>query len=139
MSSHFCFQHNHHDSSHCSGSMMHAFSCNGRDQGSTPGQGDLSPREMDELLPKLPTSQNQTPSIESYSNAIHTTNVLLRIHTKLDHVTKMISASKEYKEIEDKAKTEWRLVSMVLDRMFLIIFLCLVVFTFIAMFAQIPV
>ena len=125
-------------SSHCSGSIMHALSCNGREQATTPGgQADLSPREMDELLPKLP-SNNQLSSVEAHSNSIQATDVLLRIHTKLDLLAKMLSSSRESKGVEEKAKTEWRLISMVLDRMFLIVFVALVFFTFVAMFSQIP-
>ena len=93
----------------------------------------MSPHEMDELLPKISQSseENKYPCPESME-------YLVRIYSRVDQVCRTIYHSQDYKHEEEKAKREWRSVSMVLDRCFFIVFVFLVFFTCMSIFSQIP-
>ena len=94
---------------------------------------DLSPQCI-EMTDRHPVSQTDS-HLTTASDVI---DVLCSIHARLDNLMQLMNKKDDVAALELKAKDEWRTVAIILDRIFFIIFLCLVLITAVSIFAGIP-
>ena len=93
---------------------------------------DLSPQSI-EMTDRHPIS-----NIDSHFLPSDVIDVLCSIHARLDNLMQFINRKDDVSAVELKAKDEWRTVAIILDRIFFVIFICLVLITAVSIFAGIP-
>ena len=93
---------------------------------------DISPQSM-EMSDRHSFAQTDG----SFASA-DVTEVLFGIHARLDKLVQIVNKKDNFSALELQAKEEWRTVAIVLDRIFFVIFICLVLATAVSIFAGIP-
>ena len=93
---------------------------------------DTSPQSM-EMTDRHSFAQTNN----SFATA-DVTEVLFGIHARLDRLVQIVNKKDDFSAFELQAKDEWRTVAIVLDRIFFVIFICLVLATAVSIFAGIP-